>query len=437
MKRSDATQAYNDVEAQGEATRCLQCEDPYCSKGCPAGIDVRGFINDICTENLIGAARKIRSRNILGLTCGIVCPIEQLCEKECLRSKLNYPITIGRLQRFVCEQDYERGLFNPQKAEPKGKKVAVLGSGPAGLAAAAELVLRGYEVTLFEKRDAAGGVLRNGVPRHRLERDIVDKEVAFVQGMGVNMQVAVEAPSLDQLQAEGFAATFIAVGMGTSRRIGLAGEDLDGVYTALEFLDACVTLPLDSKPQIQFGPRVVVIGGGDVAMDCARTALLYGATKAETVCLEAPNEMPSTMVEVEHAWDEGVIFHTRIMPKEILGQDGKVAGLYGASIEWKEPERYVPSNAVEIEGSDITLKCDTVVLAIGQCPEDGLASGLLEGLELDRGGRIVVDENTYMTSRPGVFAGGDIIVDGGPTVVRCVAQGKAAAEAIDAYLAGR
>ena len=435
MKRSDASgKGYSPAEALDEAKRCLQCTEPYCNEGCPAGIDVRGFIREIVTGNLTASARYIREKNILGLVCGYACPVEKQCEEECCRSKLNYPITIARLQRFVCEQDYAHDLYKPEKRPPTGKRVAVVGSGPAGLSAAAELTLLGHEVVVFEKHEKAGGVLSYAVPLERLPQKVVDQEVESVRKLGAEFRAGASAPSVDDLTAQGFDAVFIGVGLGRSAMVGMPGEDLEGVYTALDFLEALRSAPEGQEPPITFGPRALVIGGGDVAMDVARSSLRRGAQKVEMACLEAPNEMPATMVEIEGAWEEGVIFHYRFMPSEILGENGRVTGCRGVQIEWKEPDKFIPSNAVPIPGSELRIATDTVVEAIGQRPGEDVAA-LFQGLKTERG-RLVVDEETFQTSREGVFAAGDIIVRGGPTVVRAVAQAKEAAQAMDQYLSG-
>ena len=394
---------------------------------------MRRFIGCIASGNWAGSIRALKDYNVLPLACALICPVEQQCEVRCSSSKLTYPIMIARLQEFISRHDLEHGFYRPKKAEAKGVKIAVVGAGPAGLACAFHLAVNGYDATIFEKASKAGGVLGRAVPKYRLPRELVEQEIGFIRKMGVDIQTGVEINSVDDLFDQGFAAVFLATGLWASAFAGLGGEDLDGVHSAMEVLEAAGPLAEGQPLPMTIGERVVVIGGGSVAMDVTGIVLRHGARKAEIVCLEAPNEMPAAVVEADFARSEGVIFHTRVKPLRIVGDNGRVTGLEGVAIEWREPDKFVPSNAVEIEGSQITLKCDSVVEAIGQRPEPS-AQKLFEGLKTERG-RPVVDPETMATSREGVYAAGDVVVGGGMTAARALFEGTEAAKAIRAYLA--
>lgn len=426
---------YTPVEAVNEAKRCLQCDDPYCNQGCPAEIDVRAFVSAVATGNLTAAARALRQKNVLPLSCAMICPVERQCQERCRSSNLLTPISVARIQRFVAEQDIEQHLYQPPKTDPKGIKVAVVGSGPAGLAAATELACRGYDVTVFERAETPGGMLRNGIPDYRLDKDDLDRELDYVKEIGFEIRCGETVESIDALLDDGFEAVLLAVGLWRSARLGIPGEDLDRVHHALDFLQTYASAPDAASFPLAVGNRVLAIGGGSVAMDAACSALRVGAEKAEIVCLESPVEMPGTREEIARAWEEGIIFHSRVKPLRILGEDGKVTGFEGIRIEWKDPDSFVPSNAVEMPGTEFKLQVDTVIVAIGQAPDD-TAQQLTEGLDTERG-RLKVDPETYTTSRERVFAAGDIIAAGGATVVRSVCEGKNAASAIDAYLSAK
>ena len=430
MKQKDQAKPYTPEEAVWEAKRCLQCVDSHCNKGCPAGVDVRRFVGEIASGNLVAASRALKQKNILPLICALICPVEHQCEQDCCNSNLSYPISISRLQQYVALRDLQEKLYQPGKAPSKGLSVAVIGGGAAGLAAAAELALLGYDVTILERRPQIGGLLRYGIPQHRLPRELVERELTLVEGLGINVVTEAQVSRATDLLDQGFEAVFIAVGLGGSPRLNIPGEELEGVHSALDVLGAA-----NEGEPLSLGGKVVVIGGGDVAMDAACTALRSGATQVETACLEAPNEMPASKEEIEQAWEEGVIFHYRVQPLEILGSNGHVEGLKAVRIEWKEPGRYVPSNAVQLEGTEFVLKAQSVIKAIGQYPAEECQQ-LFDGLETDRG-YLVVDADTFQTSRPGVFAGGDIAARCGLTVVKCVAEGKKAAQSIDEYLAAK
>jgi len=419
-------------EALDEATRCLLCEDPECIKGCPAGVDVTGFVRRMRAGNMYGAIKQIRWNNPLPDICALVCPTEELCQKNCkLIEESAQPIKIGELQHFVA--DYEQRLRTPVTfiKKPRTERVAVLGAGASGLACAARLAMMGYLPVIFEKREHSGGTMYYYIPPYRLKREVVLREVESVKSFGVEIKTGVNVRNLDELFSQGFDAVFAGVGAWESARIGLPGEDVRGVYLALDFLEKANECLINQKVFKDLGKRVLVIGGGNVAIDCAVSSLHLGAKEVEMICLEGPNEMPAWNRERNEAWEQGIIIHNRYLPKEILVDNGRVTGLRAVQIRWKEPGKYVPANAGEIPGTEITLRADTVIEAVGQ-RVSGEVRDLLSGVEFN--GRLVkVDPESMATSRDGVYAGGDA-VSGGGTVVGAVADGVKAALSIHGYL---
>ena len=424
------------VQATIEASRCLMCEDPPCSKGCPAGIDIRGFVRKIRFNNPWGAVRVLREANIFSGVCGRVCPTDALCEEQCRSQVLTEPINIGALQRFLTEFEAERGARTRVVAEKLPHRVAVVGGGAAGLAAANELALLGYTVTVFEASSQLGGAMTTAIPSFKLPNSAVETETDLIRRLGVEFKLNTalsEDLTIDDLFEQGYEAIFVAIGLQKPFTLGVEGENLEGVYSALDLLAEANGLRA-SKP-VKVGRRVVVVGGGSVAVNVACSALRMGAQRATLVCLEAPDEMPAFAEDVELAWEEGIEFVTRIRPVRFL-QNGKgsVAGFEGVRIEWKEPGRFVPENAIDVKGSALTLPCDTAIVAIGQGPDDN-AIRQFQSLETTVRGYLLVDEDTLMTSRPGVFAGGDVLHNPiSRTVVQAVAYGKRAAHSIHDYL---
>ncbi|MCK4649276.1 NAD(P)-dependent oxidoreductase [bacterium] len=422
---------YEPHQAYLEAARCLMCEDAPCTKGCPAGVDIKAFIRKIRFHNLRGAIREIRKANVLAGICGRVCPQELLCQKECSNTEIDIPIDIAALQRYVADVDFKKGPRPLPGVSAKGIKVAIVGSGPAGLAVAANLAQKGYEVSIFEAEAKLGGLLTYGIPPHRLPPSATQKEIRYIKRMGVKIKCRTKITDIDELFKKGFKAIFIGVGLPGVRKIGLPGENLKGVYTALEFLKDVIENKGTPK-RTRIGKRVVVIGGGDVAMDAASSALRLGAQRVDLVCLEGYDEMPSSPEERRISWEEGIEIHTRVIPLRIIGSKGKVTGYKGIGIRWRKPGLFVPSNAIPIPGTEFSLKVDTVIEAIGQLPDTENIKGF-RGIKTAGPGYIVAKEKTFRASRPRVFAAGDI-VNRGATVVQAVADGNAAAEAIDAYL---
>jgi glutamate synthase (NADPH/NADH) small chain len=421
---------FTQTEAVNEALRCLQCVDAYCTKACPADVDARGFIEALSTGNMTGAIRKLKDHTIFPLTCALVCPVERLCEGACCSSELTYPIMISRLQRYIAEQDLAKGYYKPNRAEANNVPVAVVGAGPAGMAAAAELALKGYKVTVFERTDRPGGLLTGGIPPYRLDGEVGRKEADYILSLGVELRTGVNVESVDELQQQGFKAVVLAVGLWGTARLNIPGEEGPNVLMALPFLH---DIAAKQKYETPVGKDVLVIGGGSVAMDAAGCARRCGAQTVHVLCLEAPNEMPATHEEINWGWEEGAILHYRAKPLRIIHDGDNVRACVATRIHWKEPGKYIPSNAVEEHGTEFNVRCDTVIVAIGQRPDDTADKSLLADLKRERG-KVVVDPESLMTSREGVFAAGDIGFGHGMTVVKAVHDGQTAARGVDQYL---
>jgi glutamate synthase (NADPH/NADH) small chain len=433
---------YTAEEAHGEAMRCLQCPNPTCIDGCPVHIDIKSFIAKMIEGDDRGAVEVLKSRNALPAVCGRVCPQEEQCEASCVLGRKNEPVAIGRLERFLGDLDLSCELdrrCRPELAPPSGKRVAIVGSGPSGLACAGLLAQLGHEVTVFESLHVAGGVLVYGIPEFRLPKDLVAAEIEMLVEMGVRIvtDVVIGATyTIDELMAdEGFDAVFIGSGAGLPVFMGIPGENLNGVYSANEFLTRvnlmrAYEFPKSDTP-VWRGRKVAVVGGGNVAMDSARTALRLGAEEVFLVYRRTEDEMPARKEEVHHAQQEGVEFKMLCSPLEIRGHDGFVTGLTATRMELGEPDASGRRAPVCVLDSDFEIECDTVVMAVGT-RANPLLSKAAPGLELTRRGYIVANEDCA-TSMPGVYAGGDIVT-GAATVILAMGAGKTAARAIDSWV---
>lgn len=431
----------NEELALLEAKRCLDCKNPVCIEGCPVRIDIPGFIKLIIEKDYVGAVNKIREANYLPAICGRVCPQEDQCEIVCLMGKKHEPVAIGKLERFVADYEMANNLFNsPEITNHIDKKVAVVGSGPAGLTCAAELAKMGYKVTIFEALHDTGGVLRYGIPEFRLPKKILDIEVERVKQLGVEIYtnfVVGRTATLDELLDEwGFDAIFLGTGAGTPNFMGIPGENLSGVYSANEFLTRVNFMRAYSFPEtdtpIKIGKQIAVIGGGNTAMDAVRTAKRLGAEKAYLIYRRSRAEMPARIEEVQHAEEEGIEFLMLTNPIRIIGDDFNwVKAIECQKMELGEPDESGRRSPIPIKGSEFILDVQTVIEAIGQKPNP-IIQATTPGLNVSKRGTVVVDE-TQKTTRPNVFAGGDL-TRGGATVILAMRDGKLAAEAIHKYL---
>ncbi len=430
---------YNEAEAVSEAERCLNCKKPKCVAGCPVSIDIPRFIKHVADREFEDAAKTIAEASALPAVCGRVCPQESQCEGQCILGIKGEPVSIGKLERFVADWAMAHDIVPEVKAEPKDKKIAVIGSGPAGLTCAGDLAKMGYDVTIFEALHEAGGVLVYGIPEFRLPKDaVVAKEVENVKKLGVKIETDVvigKATTIDELmEDEGFDAVFIGSGAGLPKFMGIPGEQANGVFSANEYLTRNNLMKAfkDYDTPIHRGHKVAVVGGGNVAMDAARTALRLGADTT-IVYRRSEVELPARVEEVHHAKEEGIEFHLLTNPKEILvGEDGWVTGLRCVKMELGEPDDSGRRRPVEIPGSEYDIDVDTVIMSLGTSPNP-LISSTTDGLETNRWQCIVAEEGTGQTSREGIYAGGDA-VSGAATVILAMGAGKEAAAAIDGYL---
>jgi len=431
---------YTEEQAVKEAERCLQCPKPQCVKGCPVGVDIPAFIRFIRERKFEEAIRKIRETNNLPAICGRVCPQENQCQKYCVLGKKGDPISIGRLERFVADWEREKGIEIPEKPPSTGKRVAVVGSGPAGLTAAADLARLGHEVVVFEALHEPGGVLMYGIPEFRLPKSIVQAEVDYVKKLGVTIKTDAVIGKLytikELLSEEGFDAVFIGTGAGLPRFLRVPGENLCGIYSANEFLIRVNLMKAYMFPRydtpIKVGKKVAVIGGGNVAMDSARCALRLGGEEVRIVYRRSKGEMPARREEVENAEEEGIIFRFLANPVRFHGDEyGWVRQMECIRMKLGEPDESGRRRPVPIEGSNFLMDVDTVIIAIGQTPNP-LIQQTTPGLEVGRRGTIVVDEG-MQTSIKGVYAGGDIVT-GAATVISAMGAGKRAAESVHEYV---
>ena len=432
---------YTPESAQREALRCLQCKKPTCMDGCPVEIDIPAFIKLIELGDFIGSAKKLKEENSLPAVCGRVCPQEDQCEKTCVLAKKFTPVAIGNLERFAADYEREQGEVEiPQIEKKTGKKVAVVGSGPAGLTVAGDMIKMGHSVTVFELLHDAGGVLVYGIPEFRLPKVIVKAEVDYLRKLGVEIKTSWPigtVQTVDDLFNDGYHAVFIGTGAGLPNFMNIPGENLNGIYSANEYLTRSNLMKAYTFPEydtpIFSGKNVAVLGGGNTAMDAVRTALRLGAENAYIVYRRSRKEMPAREGEIHHAEEEGVQFDFLTTPIKFIGnEDGWVEGMECLRMELGEPDASRRRRPVPVEGSNFIMKVDTVVVGIGNSSHP-LITKTTPGLELNKWGNIIADPETGQTSRIGVFAGGDIVT-GGATVILAAGAGKKAARAIDAYL---
>lgn len=434
---------YNQAEAQEEATRCINCKNARCIMGCPVAINIPGFIEQVKNGNIEEAYRIISESSALPAVCGRVCPQESQCEGKCIRGIKGEPISIGKLERFVADWAREQGIKPAGTTEKKGKKVAVIGSGPAGLTCAGDLAKLGYDVTIFEALHEAGGVLVYGIPEFRLPKtDVVAKEIENVKSLGVKIETNVvvgKSVTIDDLmEKEGFSAVFIGSGAGLPKFMGIPGENANSVFSANEYLTRSNLMKAfrdDSNTPIMHGKRVAVVGGGNVAMDAARTALRLGA-EVHIVYRRSEAELPARVEEVHHAKEEGIIFDLLTNPTEILSDEkGWVNGIKCVRMELGEPDESGRRRPVVVEGSEFVMDVDTVIMSLGTSPNP-LISSTTEGLETNKWRCILADEENGKTTKEGVYAGGDAVT-GAATVILAMGAGKAAAKGIDEYLSAK
>ena len=430
---------YTEEMAVDEAQRCLNCKNMPCVNGCPVNINIPAFIKEIANKNFEGAYSIISKSSSLPAVCGRVCPQETQCEGKCVRGIKGEPVGIGRLERFAA--DYHNANFKgePEKPVSNGKKVAVIGAGPAGLTCAGDLAKKGYEVTVFEALHLAGGVLVYGIPEFRLPKSIVQHEIDGLKAIGVQIDTNViigKTITIDELFEQGFKSIFIGSGAGLPRFMNIPGENLKGVYSANEFLTRVNLMKAykpDSDTPVKENKRVAVVGGGNVAMDAARCAKRLGAEEVYIVYRRGEAELPARAEEIEHAKEEGIIFKTLTNPVEILGDENKfVSGIKCVSMELGEPDESGRRRPIVKEGSEHTIDVDCVVMSIGTSPNP-LIRNTTEGLETNKHGCIVAKDESGLTSREGVYAGGDAVT-GAATVILAMGAGKSAAQAIDEYL---
>ncbi|MDO9517395.1 MAG: NADPH-dependent glutamate synthase [Methanosarcinaceae archaeon] len=429
---------YTQEQAVAEAERCIECKKPQCVKGCPVNIDIPAFIKSMKTSDFDDAIDKIKETNSLPAVCGRVCPQETQCEMYCILGKKEEPVAIGRLERFCADYEREKGVKAPQRTTSTGKRVAVVGSGPAGLAAASDLAKAGHEVTMFEALHSAGGVLIYGIPEFRLPKDIVAEEVDYITQLGVELKsgyVIGKIKTIDDMKNE-FDAIFLGTGAGLPNFMGIDGENLNGVYSANEFLTRVNLMKAYQFPEydtpIKRGKRVIVVGGGNVAMDAARCALRLGADEVSIVYRRSDEELPARREEIEHAKEEGIVFRLLTNPVKILGDENlMVTGAECVKMELGEPDDSGRRRPQVIEGSEHVVDADIVIMAIGTSPNPLIFEGAT-GLEKSKWGTIIVDE-AGMTSIDGVCAGGDVVT-GAATVISAMGAGKLAAHTINEYL---
>ncbi len=432
---------YTTEQAIAEAEKCMQCRNPKCVSGCPVEVPIRDFIGLIREGKFMEAAAKIKETNSLPAVCGRVCPQETQCEQSCIYGIRNEPIAIGRLERFVADYARLHSEPLPELTPKNGKKVAIIGAGPAGLTCAGDLIKMGYDVTIFEAFHRAGGVLVYGIPEFRLPKEIVQAEVEFLEKLGVEVKlnhVIGKIRTIPELmEKDGYQAIFVGSGAGAPNFMRIPGMNLTTVFSANEFLTRVNLMKAYKFPEydtpVRVGKKVAVIGGGNVAMDAARTSLRLGADEVTIVYRRSREELPARAEEVHHAEEEGVKFHFLVNPIKVLGDDKRhVVGMECLHMELGEPDESGRRRPVPIEGSEFVIDVDMVIVAIGNSPNPIIPQST-PGLEISKWGTIVVNEETGMTSISGVFAGGDIVT-GAATVISAMGAGKTAARGIHEYL---
>lgn len=436
----EVTLGYTKEQAIDEANRCLNCKNKPCVSGCPVTIDIPEFISKVNEEDFESAYQIIAKSSSLPAVCGRVCPQESQCESKCVRGIKGEPVAIGRLERFVADYHMANCKEAPELPKQNGHKVAIIGGGPSGLTCAGDLAKMGYDVTIFEALHLAGGVLVYGIPEFRLPKAIVQKEIDNLKALGVKVETNIvigRTITVDELFEQGFESMFIGSGAGLPRFMNIPGENLKGVYSANEFLTRTNLMkaydPEVTDTPIMKAKNVAVVGGGNVAMDAARCAKRLGAENVYIVYRRSMTELPARAEEVEHAEEEGIIFKTLNNPVEILGNEHKlVTGMKCIEMELGEPDESGRRRPIEKKGSEFVLDVDCVVMSIGTSPNP-LIRNTTEGLETNKRGCFVADEVTGLTSREGVFAGGDAVT-GAATVILAMGAGKASAKAIDEYI---
>ena len=448
---SEVATGYTEEIAIDEALRCLNCKKPLCVEGCPVNIHIPEFISKVKDGDFEGAYEIISQTSSLPAVCGRVCPQETQCESKCVRGIKGEPVGIGRLERFVADWHNAHSDKVPEVAPSNGHKVAVVGSGPSGLTCAGDLAKKGYKVTVFEALHTAGGVLVYGIPEFRLPKSIVQKEIDNLTAMGVDVETNIvvgKTLTVDEIMEQGFEAVFIGSGAGLPNFMGIPGESLKGVYSANEFLtrsNLMKSYKENPVTPIMKGGKVAVVGGGNVAMDAARTALRLGAEKVYIVYRRSLEELPARKEEVEHAMEEGIEFLLLNNPVEILGyenpddkrdpRNGFVTGMKCIKMELGEPDERGRRRPVPIPDSEFVLEVDTVIISIGTSPNP-LIKSTTEGLDVNSHGGIIIEEQTGKTTKDGVYAGGDAVT-GAATVISAMGAGKLAAKAIDEYLSNK
>lgn len=435
----EVSYGYSYEEAEAEAMRCISCKHKPCVNGCPVNVPIPEFIRAIKESDIEGAYDIITTQNLLPAICGRVCPQEKQCESLCVRGIKGEPVAIGRLERFVADHYMEH--FEPKiaKVRKNGMKVAVVGSGPAGITCAGELAVKGYQVTLFEALHELGGVLVYGIPEFRLPKALVKKEINRILDLGVevNKNVIVgKSITVDELKEEGYKAVFIGSGAGLPKFLKIKGENLNGVYASNEFLTRVNLMKAYQYPKtptpVNIGDHVIVVGAGNVAMDCARVAKRLGASTVKIVYRRSEAEMPARLEEIHHAKEEGIEFELLTNPLELLGENRKVRAMLCERMQLGEPDKSGRRQPEPIKGSLVELPVDTVIIAVGQSPNP-LIKDTTEGINVTSWGGIVVDEATMATTMEMVYAGGDAVT-GAATVILAMGAGKKAAEAIDRQL---